>query len=211
MPSKPKPKQLIVEGKNDQHVIWALCLRHNLPDNFSVEVVPEGGVDALLDGIPVRLKGSGIQTLGIVVDADVAAQSRWDAIMSRLRASDYTDLPHTPDPHGSIIMQQDKPTVGIWIMPNNTIPGILEDFVAQLIPQDDQLRPKVEHALTEIEASRIHRYPIVARPKAFIHTWLAWQETPGQPMGLAITANTLRHNNELALAFVAWLSKLFGG
>jgi hypothetical protein len=35
---KPKPQQLLVEGKNDQHVIWALCEQYQLPETFSVEV-----------------------------------------------------------------------------------------------------------------------------------------------------------------------------
>ncbi|MEC4880603.1 MAG: DUF3226 domain-containing protein [Scytonema sp. PMC 1070.18] len=37
-PPQSKPQQLLVEGKNDRHVIWALCERHQLPDTFSVEV-----------------------------------------------------------------------------------------------------------------------------------------------------------------------------
>ncbi len=214
MPSKPLSKQLVVEGKNDQHVIWNLCLRHNVPENFSVQVAgndinPEGGIDELLDSIPVRLKMAGLQTLGIVLDADYSAQSRWDAITHRLRESGYNNTAQTPDPLGSIITQERKPTVGIWIMPNNQVPGILEDFVAQLIPQDDPLGQKVESVLTDIESVNLQRYAAVSRPKAFIHTWLSWQERPGQPMGQAITANVLRHDNAIALSFISWLHRLF--
>ena len=35
-PPKPKPQQLLVEGKNDRHVIWALCEQYQLPETFSV-------------------------------------------------------------------------------------------------------------------------------------------------------------------------------
>jgi hypothetical protein len=28
----------LVEGKNDRHVIWALCQQYQLPETFSVEV-----------------------------------------------------------------------------------------------------------------------------------------------------------------------------
>ncbi len=31
MPKKLKHRQLLVEGKNDQHVIWALCNQYQLP------------------------------------------------------------------------------------------------------------------------------------------------------------------------------------
>ena len=39
MPSKkkPKPRQLLVEGKNDRHVVWALCQKYQVPKTFSVE------------------------------------------------------------------------------------------------------------------------------------------------------------------------------
>jgi len=51
-PPQPKPQQLLVEGKNDPHVIWALCAQYQLPETFSVEVPEEGGtegVEALLE------------------------------------------------------------------------------------------------------------------------------------------------------------------
>jgi hypothetical protein len=35
MPKRPKPRQLLVEGKNDRHVIWALCNQYQLPETFS--------------------------------------------------------------------------------------------------------------------------------------------------------------------------------
>jgi hypothetical protein len=59
MPKKPKPCQLLVEGKNDQHVIWALCNQYQLPETFSVEVPEEDGterIEALLAGLPARFR-----------------------------------------------------------------------------------------------------------------------------------------------------------
>jgi hypothetical protein len=47
---------LLVEGKNDQHVIWALCARHELPDTFSVETPEDAeGIGAVLAGLQIRL------------------------------------------------------------------------------------------------------------------------------------------------------------
>ena len=102
MPKKPKPRQLLVEGKNDRHVIWALCNQYQLPEIFSAEAI-----------------------------------------------------------------------------------------------------------LQEIEEAGLNCYTSVHRPKALIHTWLAWQETPGMPMGQAITARVLSHESPIAIAFVAWLQHLF--
>ncbi len=50
-PALPKPQQLLVVGKNERHVIWALCGQHQLPETFSVEVPMEEdgqGIDMLL-------------------------------------------------------------------------------------------------------------------------------------------------------------------
>lgn len=72
-PPQPKPQQLLVEGKNDRHVIWALCEQYQLPETFSVEVpmAEEGqGIEILLADLPFKLREKNLRTLGIVVDAD---------------------------------------------------------------------------------------------------------------------------------------------
>jgi hypothetical protein len=212
MPKKPKPHQLLVEGKNDRHVIWALCNQYQLPETFSVEVPEEDGtegIEALLAGLPARLDEPKLETLGIVVDADQDLAARRQALRDRLIASGYQHVPKVPPAEGWIDAPPDRPRVGVWLMPDNQLPGMLEDFVARLMPPDDALRPKAEAILQEIELAGLNRYTSVHRPKALIHTWLAWQETPGMPMGQAITARVLRHDCAIALNFVEWLQRLF--
>ena len=209
MPGGNHLSQLLVEGKNDQHVIWALCKQHDVKETFSVETVDSKNRESLLNSIPVRLKISGLQSLGIVLDADQNVGGSWDAICDRLTRVGYISLPQEPDPNGTLIESIGKPKVGIWIMPDNQMPGMLENFVAHLIPDTDLLALKAEAVLQEIEQESLHRYSLSHRPKAFIHTWLAWQKVPGQPMGLAITAHILNHNEALALSFVSWLRRLF--
>jgi len=212
MPSRESTAQLLVEGKNDQHVIWALCKQHNVEETFTVETPnnDSGGIGSLLNSIPVRLKIPRLKALGIVLDADQNLEARWQSLRSRLEESGYNNLPISPNADGIIIYIPEKPKVGVWIMPNNRLPGILENFVAHLIPEGDELVPKVENILQDIENDSLNRYPFNKRPKAFIHTWLAWQETPGQPMGQAITAHALNHLAPIATSFVDWLRRLFG-
>ena len=50
-----KDQKLVVEGPDDQHVIWALCQHHDVAETFSVETTRSGGVEALLESIKVRL------------------------------------------------------------------------------------------------------------------------------------------------------------
>lgn len=211
MPSNDSIAQLLVEGKNDQHVIWALCGQYNFEEIFTVETPNNlsGGDSQLLNSIPVRLKIPNIRALGIVLDADQNAESRWHSIKNILGQAGYRDLPNQPNHEGTIIANPDKPKIGVWIMPNNQIPGMLENFVANLIPEDDELAPIAEEILQRIERESLNRYSLEHRPKAFIHTWLAWQESPGRPMGQAITAHVLNHDASLAQSFVEWLRSLF--
>ena len=94
-------------------------------------------------------------------------------------------------------------------MPDNKLPGMLEDFVIYLIPSEDKLREKAAVILNEIETEKLNSYSLTHRPKALIHTWLAWQSKPGMPMGQAITAKALSNDSTIARIFVTWLNNLF--
>jgi hypothetical protein len=51
--------------------------------------------------------------------------------------------------------------------------GILEDFLALLVPANSALFERVKRTVAEIpDEERL--FPAVAAPKALIHTWLAW-------------------------------------
>ncbi|MCT7957007.1 DUF3226 domain-containing protein [Laspinema palackyanum] len=211
------PNQLLVEGKNDYHVICNLCKQYNIniPNTFEVKFPEPGaeGVKNLLDGLPVKLKEENLRILGIVVDADQDLAARWQSIRGKLSASGYpeSDIPDSPQEKGWVYQPKNLflKRVGVWVMPNNQLPGMLEDFVALLMPEDDKLRPKAEEILREIERDGLNRYGEIHRAKALIHTWLAWQETPGMPMGLAITARVLRRESAIAQVFADWLQQLF--
>jgi hypothetical protein len=215
---KPKPQQLLVEGKNDRHVIWALCQKYQVPQTFSVEIgINDGsnqqknqGVEELLDGIPVILKEENLETLGIVVDADQDLAARWQGMTNKLKEFGYRDIPPAPLENGWIHTQEEKPKIGVWVMPDNQLPGMLEDFVAYLIPAEDKLQGKAHVILEEIEREALNPYSLTHHQKALIHTWLAWQQTPGMPMGQAITAKALCHDSAIAKRFIDWLNNLFG-
>lgn len=42
-----------------------------------------------------------------------------------------------------------------------------------------------------------------------IHTWLAWQDDPGTPLGQAITKRYLDAEGPHVAAFLSWLTRLF--
>ncbi|MDR2813101.1 MAG: hypothetical protein LBB79_00370 [Prevotellaceae bacterium] len=199
-------KKLLVEGNDDRHVMLALRDRHNLPKDF--DVIDCGGIDNLEKRIPVTFKVSGIEAVGIIIDADENLQLRWSALRSRLSAAGF-DMPDSL-PKAGLIVENDLYRAGLWIMPDNNASGMLEDFVSLLIPKNDALLPVVQSTLSSIEAQKLNKYALAHKSKAAIHTWLAWQETPGTPIGLSITKKYLTATDAACQAFVEWIKKLFG-
>ncbi|MHB8595641.1 MAG: DUF3226 domain-containing protein [Ktedonobacteraceae bacterium] len=199
---------LLVEGKDDEHVMYSLLAHHKIPEKFVVD--PVEGVDNLLDAFEVRLTLGEFECLGVIVDADDRLAERWQKILHILKSTGYTNLPDAPDPQGTVIKNRSSQIVGIWMMPDNIVPGKLEDFVSFLRPQDDVLWPVAVDTVQKVKAIETRlRFRDVHESKAQIHTWLAWQEEPGKPMGTAITARYLDANAPHAQLLMAWIRKLF--
>ena len=202
------PNLLLVEGKNDQHVVYALRDRHGIPNCF--EVFAHDGIDPLLEALPERLRESDRERIGVVVDADTSVGGRWDALRRILANAGYAALPQFPDSVGTIVPSADAflPQVGIWIMPDNQGAGMLEHFLQFLVPAGDMLLPRALRTVAEIPLPE-RRFPEEHRAKAEIHTWLAWQEQPGQPYGTSITTRYLDGDRPQARQFADWMRRLF--
>jgi hypothetical protein len=199
-------RKLLVEGNDDQHVIWALCKKFDIPETF--DVVDCEGIDKLYEAIPVRFKQSGIQTIGIIIDADTEINKRWlgvKDILSKLGFIPPDDILST----GLILSKEPGIKVGVWLMPDNHLNGMLEDFISFLVSPNDELLPIVDATLAEIESLNLNRYQLNHKTKAKIHTWLAWQDEPGTPMGLSITKKYLTTDEETCLCLIRWLQDLF--
>jgi hypothetical protein len=93
-------------------------------------------------------------------------------------------------------------------MPNNQDSGMLEDFCAELAQPESLAfaRECVEQA----QARQVTTFKEVHRSKAVIHTYLAWHDEPGYPLGKAITSQALRPHTDVAVKFTNWLIRLFG-
>jgi hypothetical protein len=197
---------LLVEGKDDEHVLYALLNHHDVPRVYRVK--DKQGVENLLNTLEVELLASELKSLGIVVDADVDIARRWQSLSQIIRNAGYDNVPLAPDTHGTIITEGNRPTIGIWIMPDNTIPGMLENFISFLVPRNDALWPRVISCLDKIpEEERL--FPPQHLIKAQMHTWLSWQREPGSPLGLAITRRYLEAGSPHALMLVTWIRRLF--
>lgn len=202
---------LLVEGPDDQHVLWALLKHHQVPQTF--DILPTGGVDALVQNMGTRLKariGEEEQT-GVVLDADVHLEQRWQSVSDALRAATGVGLPAVPDPTGTLVTLPDGRIFGIWVMPNNQTAGNLEDFLLFLRPECDTLLPHVDAFLDGLPSKEScpHRFAEKDWTKARLHGYLAIQEEPGKPLGLAITCRYLDADAPSASQLIGWIRRIF--
>jgi hypothetical protein len=198
-------QKLLLEGNDDQHVIWALCEKYSITESF--DVIDCEGITKLIDQIPIRFKQSNIETVGIIIDADANLKNRWTSLKSTLELLGFV-LP-IEIPIEGLISKNNDVTIGVWIMPNNNLNGMLEDFISFLVPKNDKLLPIITSTLNDIEAKKLNSYPLIHKSKAIIHTWLSWQEDPGTPMGLSITKRYLNTNVQTCDKLMNWLNNLF--
>ena len=206
--------RMVVEGEEDKFALVQLMGRHiKWSDNKEeapvwVEVGGSAGEILATGYISSKLKESDVSVLGIVLDADEEITGRWKRIGS-LCADIFPIMPDTIPSEGLILENGDGIRFGVWIMPDNKQSGMLETFLQHLVP--DGSKPILEYARHTVVEAR--NKGATCREshmdKAHVHTWLAWQDPPGQPFGRAITKNIFDPNNAYAAPFISWFRKLY--
>lgn len=213
---------LLVEGKDDLNVIAHILKANELEGHIKIK--DQEGISKLTKGINPELfdelirdldeeidASSELEKIGIVVDADLDIQARWESLTNRLKDLGYENIPPKPDSEGIILYNKgERVPIGVWIMPDNQIPqGILENFVKMLVPEDrlSLLQKAVETVESIDKDERLFSDEKIA--KAEIHTYLAWQKRPGLPLGVAIREKYLSVNSPECEKFVNWLKSLF--
>jgi len=213
---------LLVEGTDDLHVLAHIFKVHGHEGKITIREqegvdrlkkrLNENIFDNLLEDLPVELKGSEVVALGIIVDADLDLKSRWESLANRLKDLKYEDVPDLPEIDGTICEGKDLPKIGVWLMPDNSLPGILEDFVKLLVP--DEQKELLQKAIEAVETIPKEERQFVTdnsdkTSKAQIYTYLAWQERPGVPFGIAIREKFLKADSQHANNLMKWIEELF--
>lgn len=200
---------LLVEGSNDYHVVGALCKIHGPSVELFTTEDCKGDGKALkrLNGLIASSEKPSV--IGLMLDADRPdVAGRWQSIQDKLREQPYR-LPAQPTATGTIISSTEigYPRLGFWLMPNNQDAGMLEDFIMEMIP--NTCVSAIEQCLGQAHLSACSAYKAVHHTKAVVHTYLAWQDEPGKPIGQAITAQALQPYTSTATQFSTWLNNLF--
>ena len=213
---KVHTKFLLTEGKDDVFAIASLMSNYVAwganANEWPVMIKSAGSVEELLNGayINANLKTSGLEALGIVLDANDSFEGRWQQLQQLFRPV-FPKIPGTMDPNGLIIENDSGLRLGVWIMPDNCSRGMLETFLAHLVPDASE-------AVWQEAISASDRAHEVGAPfnkechadKANIHTWLAWQDPPGRPFGVALKNTCLDPLVPQAKAFARWFIELYG-
>ena len=211
---------LIVEG-NDAIVLTNVLMKRKLasPKGYSVPLKYETefvkkaeGISKVKIALVEELQSPDVTNIGIVVDAnDVGADARFQSLKEIIEETlDYT-FPQAAalEKSGFTWRISENLFIGIWVMPDNESNGYLEHFVSNLIPEENKIWPFVKKKIDELRSTNFCEFTEIKKQKAAIHTYLAWQASPGLPMGTAIKSNYFDVESPSAESFEAWFKKTF--
>jgi hypothetical protein len=208
------PNQMLVEDEDTKGAVIGVLRGHlgkwgMTEQEWPINIEAEGSADEVLkeSGLVASLQATGVAILGIVVDANGNPIGRWERIRDFCRKNGAS-VPNVCPPQGLIVDGVRGRRFGAWIMPNNKDAGMVEDFCHGLIPTDDSLWNFAQNCVIAA-INRGAPFIVAHRRKADIHTWLAWQNPPGERMGSAITKKILRHDAASAEPFVKWCRELY--
>lgn len=207
---------LIVEGKHDASVFGELLKKHELVvakeengQKKEIVIKEQGGFENLKKNLGQIIKVAD-NSLAIVVDADDKdIDDRWRSLTDRLKKAGYSakNIPSAPLAEGTKIEDDELPTIGIWIMPDNSSAGKIETFLKKIVADDkSDLWQFAEETIKKLPQTL---FKAKDKEKAHIHTYLAWQKDPGISMGTAIQTKCFLHDKPEAKIFVAWIKKVF--
>ena len=208
-------KFLLTEGKDDVYAIASLMSNHvewgSNDNEWPVKIESAGSVGELLDDayISAWLKTSGLEALGILLDANDSFEGRWERIQQLFRPA-FPGIPDTMESEGMITDSDSGLRLGVWIMPDNRSRGMLETFLAYLVPNDSEAVWQEAISATGRAQGAGAPFKEIHADKARIHTWLAWQDPPGRPFGEALKNTCLDPSVPQAAAFAQWFITLYG-
>lgn len=191
-------------------------MRHHIttwpmgPDGAPVYIRVDTEIINLLrsPALKAEFQASGRKALGIVVDAETNLASVWCRILPFVQTT-FQGAGGALPAEGLVLVDENGKRFGVWVMPNNTSQGMLEDFLRHLVP--DESGAIWQFATECVDAARTkgalcHEIHL---PKARLHTYLAWENPPGERIGAAISKKFLNPHAQTAAVFVSWFKRLY--
>ena len=202
-------KCLVVEGDNSDSQTITRLMCHFWPD--SPVVIESGhGVNDILkkEFISTRIKDPTTEILGFLLDADTDSHARFTSFRS-LCVNYFPDMPVNLPANGLVAVNKNGKRIGLWVMPDNKSNGTIEAFLKYLVP--DKQIPLWQHAVKSACEAKSHGadYREGHVDKAYLYTWLAWLDKPGQSPGRALAKKILDPYASSAIPFMKWFMELY--
>jgi len=211
-------KVLVVEGRTEVFAIPYLMEANGViwgkgKNNTAVRIKDYDGYENINkpDAIATELLASGLTALGIIIDADDEPKERWQSIRNTCQNS-FTgfDLPIDLPENGLICDSPNEVKFGIWIMPDNKMSGMLETFLAYMIPEENEALWQFAQESVKEAKTKGANFTEFQIDKANIYTWLAWQNPSGRQLHQAVMEKILDPKHPRAQKFVTWFKDLYG-
>ena len=205
-------KILLVEGLDDKRVITEILHAWDTP---CPHIEPCDGCENLFRMLKGYISNPGCyKVIGVVLDADANPEGRMQHFVEILKGSGRYDVERIGalSAGGLVIGMggEDAARVGLWIMPDNQSHGMLEDFLTGLADAvHPELLVEAERALVNLERNEIQQYTPAHRPKAKMHTYLAWQKEPGRTLACAVAKHYFDASSEKTRPFIDWVARLY--
>ncbi len=212
---------LLVEGDADRELFEALCKAWQIPVGQVKVCTPrdaghtKDSKQAVLAVLPVflaQLADGQIEKLALVIDADSPPDGGVAVTLSqlqpRLTEQGYQRVADEVAPGQLFTHADGLPDVGVWIMPNNTDSGMVEDWLkACMHPNESDLMRHVQQAIASLPGGP--KFKPLHQSKAEIATWLAWQAKPGHGLYNAVQPGLLDDKAPLLVALRDWLARMY--
>jgi hypothetical protein len=200
MPERPisveKPKQLLVEGRDEEGFFGALLKHLDIDD---IEVQNYGGKNnfrRFLNVFVISPEFDRVQSIGIVRDADDSAASAFQSVQGSLQ---FVNL---PTPGEMLAPAGDPPRVSVFILPDNTKCGALEDLCLSALEDD----PAISCVSEFMQCVRQSAEEVPGNEaKARVHAFLASREDPELRLGEAAQRGFLPWRNTAFAQLIGFL------
>jgi len=210
---------LLVEGESDQSFFKEVCKTLGLDANVKVALPRDSGrfhngkegVFNLLPDLLNQLGDAQITRLAVVVDADSVVngggyQRAIDRVTETVEQCGFTLI---PNPAGGILFQHGDGLAdfGLWVMPNNSDEGMLEDWIKSCVHPDEH--ELFAHAETVVATLPQTKFKPIHISKAEVATWMAWQKQPGHGIYRAVEDQLIDMNSALFKELCVWLTHIY--
>jgi len=213
-------QRLIVEGKDDAIVLSNILKRKQIspPKGYTNEfkfkqefIINANGDSKIKTSLKEELQSPDVERIGIIIDADdKVPENRFKSLIDFIEKETDEDLSNAVlTPEGFFHQLKDERTIGIWVMPDNQNNGYLENFVGMMMEDSNLTWQFAQEKVAELLEKDFCKFTDTKKQKALVHTYLAWQETPGLPMGTAVKAGFINIENPLIESFANWFKNTF--